>query len=902
MKTNKLLFISIFIIFLSTTVMAYGVNIDWTFDKPNYDVELYRCTNNICSNFVNQLLSTVESSNTYHMSYSTTGTQYHAAFFYEQCYRPNGYTITTFSEFSTTLTDQFVKKNLCRSEINPLTVSVTQSGSDSIVTITTDIKSAFTVSDDAPRSPKFYPESHRRFFTSEINVKLLLDDNLVSEQTIPIYQDEKQTVSFNFNKATLSPGKHTAKILTDPIDCICNQNNKILRYRTVEIQVEEPQNTPPVIQGVPDKTIPEDSGYHDELVDLWQYTHDNETPNSGLTFTVVSQTNKEVVDCIIDYNMYVDCATLHNMNGCSDVRVRVADPQGLYDDDTFSVCVQPVNDAPEVGDIPNQTVDSCHEFEQFDLDSYVKDVDNSDSEITWTYSGNTYLSMSINPTTHVVTVTYPQSFRGSETIKFIATDPEGLSDYDYVKFTVTECLQNTPPTIEVPDQTYDEDSGIHIIDLHNYASDNESPDNQLNFTLISQTNTAVVNCVLSTNRYLQCTTQQNMYGYSDITVRVTDPQGLSDEDTFRITVQPVNDAPEVGEIPNQSIDSCHQFTNFDLDKYVEDPDDTDQEITWHVSGNTQLTVAINSNHAVTIGYPAGFIGSETIRFTAKDPHGAQDYDDVTFTVTECPTQNTPPKIGNIPDKWLKKNSGLNKKLVNLWAYTNDGETPDNELTFTILTQTNPEIVSCTIQDNRYVECTVKPNKLGYSDVTVRVTDPEGLHDEDKFRVNVIEGKVEEEPEVEPSIQIMKVVYDDKVKQGGYLHIDIYAQGNKVKNTRATITIQELDINEEFNRLNAIDVEIPEKADIGLYTMQITVKSNKNEEDKVYRQFLVESKDDLTKMSETDNGKTAKITGATSIEQENNNDEATLTIIAIAVTVILVIIVGVIAALTTKKLV
>lgn len=90
--------------------------------------------------------------------------------------------------------------------------------------------------------------------------------------------------------------------------------------------------------------------------------------------------------------------------------------------------------APIVTDIPNQTITTGSSFATINLDNYVSDADNTDSQITWTYSGDTHINISI--VNRVATITYDNGFTGSETITFTATDPDDLSDSDQAVFTV----------------------------------------------------------------------------------------------------------------------------------------------------------------------------------------------------------------------------------------------------------------------------------------------------------------------------------------------------------------------------------------------------------------------------------------------------------------------------------
>jgi hypothetical protein len=95
------------------------------------------------------------------------------------------------------------------------------------------------------------------------------------------------------------------------------------------------------------------------------------------------------------------------------------------------------NDPPVVSDIRSQTIIRGGSFSIISLDDYVTDTDNTDAEIAWTASGNTDLAVTIDGN-RVATVTAPSGdWRGSETITFRATDPDGLFDEDNAIFGVS---------------------------------------------------------------------------------------------------------------------------------------------------------------------------------------------------------------------------------------------------------------------------------------------------------------------------------------------------------------------------------------------------------------------------------------------------------------------------------
>jgi len=546
MKLFKALLLILTLIITSASVLAYSVNIDWTMNKQNYEVELYPCGNSVCSSVGSRMLYGTSSGYTYHMYYTISGNAYHAAYFYKPGYRPIGYTLNAWGDWTTSFTSSFTKKDYCESTIGTLSVSDTNPTLGETIIISAPITSAFTVSDDHPQSPKYYPSSHIDYFTSDILASLKVYDSVGSlvkalpSQTKSVYQDDDQSVTFSLDTSYLTPGSYKIVLSTDPVDSICNQNNKIINTRELWISISPviPVNTAPVIDGLLDLSFVEDSGLHNDIADLWFYASDAETPDSGLTFTIISQSNAGIVNCVLDSNRYIDCTTQTDEYGYSDIVVRVMDPEGLTDTDTFRITVTPVNDAPAVSvaaGVLDQTIDSCSQFATFDLDDIVSDVDNTDDELTWTVTGNTQLIITVDLSDRTVTVFYPAGFVGSETVTFTATDPDGLSaSYDAV-FTVTECVS-------------------------------------------------------------------------------------------------ANTAPVLSDIPGQKVDSCDAFSTFDLDDYVTDSHDTDDEISWAVTGNDHLSVSISYDHVVSITYDCGWIGSETLIFTATDTGGLTVSDSAVFEV------------------------------------------------------------------------------------------------------------------------------------------------------------------------------------------------------------------------------------------------------------------------------
>lgn len=99
--------------------------------------------------------------------------------------------------------------------------------------------------------------------------------------------------------------------------------------------------------------------------------------------------------------------------------------------------VERVNHPPELSKIDDQLIFPGEIFREVMLDDYLSDPDNQNSEITWSYSGNSSLDILFESRTASVMVPN-DAWRGPETIRFTACDPEGLCASDEVIYQVQD--------------------------------------------------------------------------------------------------------------------------------------------------------------------------------------------------------------------------------------------------------------------------------------------------------------------------------------------------------------------------------------------------------------------------------------------------------------------------------
>ena len=296
-----------------------------------------------------------------------------------------------------------------------------------------------------------------------------------------------------------------------------------------------------------------------------------------------------------------------------------------------TVTITPVNDPPVVSNIGNQTVAEGSSFTPISLDNYVFDPDNADNQLTWSYSGNTNLSVSI--VSRVATITPPTpDWNGTETITFTATDPSLATGSDPATFTVTP-VNDAPvlDNIETSTLTYSEGSpavaitntmtatDIDNINLasaiisisSNYASDQD----QLTFvnanniagswnaisgtmTLSGSSSVANYQSALRSVKYINNSPNPNT-ALRTITFTANDGVASSFPETRNISINATNNPPVLTDPSSTSLNYTENGLPLQLTGTITAADDD----------NTQLVSAMID---ISTGYQ---IGQDTLIFT-----------------------------------------------------------------------------------------------------------------------------------------------------------------------------------------------------------------------------------------------------------------------------------------------
>ncbi len=372
--------------------------------------------------------------------------------------------------------------------------------------------------------------------------------------------------------------------------------------------VNRVNDAPTVENAIADQVLSEDFATY--TIDLNEVFKDTD---SSLEFSV-SGNNSIQISIVSGVATITPTA---DWNGKETITFTAKDPSGESVSQTVNFTVTPVADIEAdkttvVEDTP--TIIKVLGNDTFEDDGKVVSLD--------TNNGPANGTVSVNPDGSV-TYTPNDNYVGKDTFTYIVTSG-GVSESATVEVNVTPV--NDAPVAKGDIATTQEDIAVTIDVLPN---DTDIDGDTLRIDSASvPSDQGTVEIV---DGKLVFTPAENFNGNAEITYTVTDGS-LTDQATVKVTVNAVNDTPVVeSNLADQTL--AEDFTTYtiDLNTAFSDVDNVDGELTFSVSGNSNVLVSIE-NGIATISPTADWNGSETLTFTATDPSGESVSQTVNFTV------------------------------------------------------------------------------------------------------------------------------------------------------------------------------------------------------------------------------------------------------------------------------
>ncbi|MDH0446777.1 putative Ig domain-containing protein [Shewanella sp. GD04112] len=361
----------------------------------------------------------------------------------------------------------------------------------------------------------------------------------------------------------------------------------------------------------------------------------NTTQDAAYSYTLVA-TDSDVGDSVtlsavtlpswLNFNAAtgVLSGTPTNANvGSHAVVLRATDVDGLTIDQSFTIVVANVNDAPTISStaLTSATQDAAYSYTLVATDSDVGD--------SLTLSAVTLPSwLSFNAATGVLSGTPTNANVGSHSVALRATDVDGLTADQ--SFTIVVANVNDAPTISSTALTSATQDTAYSYTL--VATDSDVGDS---LTLSAVTLPSWLSFNAATGVLSGTPTNANVGSHS-VALRATDVDGLTADQSFTIVVANVNDAPTIS---STALTSATQDTAYSYTLVATDSDVGDSLTLSAVTLPSWLS--FNAATGVLSGTPTNAnVGSHAVVLRATDGDGLtidQSFTIVVANVNDAPT-------------------------------------------------------------------------------------------------------------------------------------------------------------------------------------------------------------------------------------------------------------------------
>ncbi|MEA4921060.1 MAG: tandem-95 repeat protein, partial [Clostridiaceae bacterium] len=428
--------------------------------------------------------------------------------------------------------------------------------------------------------------------------------------------------------------------------------------KTVPVTVTE-VNDAPIISTIENRTIEEDK-------------------NSGAIGFAISDVDTAVGSCVVSAvsdnaalipnddshvvlsgdgaNRTITLYPTENLSGTATITITVNDLSGGITITEFAVTVSPVNDTPTIDDISDKVttedvpIGPIH-FHVHDIDSNGLTVSAFTNSTALIPAANIVVDTITSDDEYTITITPAVNKYGTATIYVTVRDDKGLTSTD--SFVLTVSSMNDMPTIStITAKSTNEDTAITIPVT---ISDVETAVSSLSMSVVSSGNEILVPNDLShitfggsgASRTVIITPAADLYGFSEITVKVTDGDGGTATSTFTLTVNSQNDNPTFTAGSDITVTEDAEGTGayssasaWATGLYAGAPNESDQTFSFEVSNdNSTLFTALGQPTISDSGYltfttASNANGRATVSVRLKDSGNAySDYKTFDIDIT-----------------------------------------------------------------------------------------------------------------------------------------------------------------------------------------------------------------------------------------------------------------------------
>ncbi|MEE3233059.1 MAG: FlgD immunoglobulin-like domain containing protein [Candidatus Latescibacterota bacterium] len=354
--------------------------------------------------------------------------------------------------------------------------------------------------------------------------------------------------------------------------------------------------------------------------------------------------------------------------------------------DTLVVVVEVgnLNDAPSFlldGDERTSRMRKNGSIDYF-FDEIVEDIDSpfENLSFSWIDDANTNFGVDTTRTDGrlEINVSAAADYIGEGRVTFIAQDDEGAQGTTVLFLSASDVL---PPTVLVEDLRIELTPGgpIYTENLDDFVEDPDDEKSELVWTVPEG---SLFEISIDENRILSASAAGGVEGFEEVLLSVEDESGEGDQ--LKLVIYASLGGPKVAGIPDFIMDRG-DVLQVDLDEYVFDPNDSNDDLFWEIENRASLSyveVEIDGpTHIATINIPdTAEYESDPVVFKVTDPVGNFDVDSLTvlirpgggqvaesFTVGPLPTGfqvyvNQRPELFDLDD-YVNAPSGFDVSLL-----------------------------------------------------------------------------------------------------------------------------------------------------------------------------------------------------------------------------------------------
>ena len=408
------------------------------------------------------------------------------------------------------------------------------------------------------------------------------------------------------------------------------------------------------------------------------------------------------------------------------IDVQVTDQTGLSDVQTFRITVADIEGgaAPVFVQVNDQSI---NELEPISIQLVANDSDSAQNQLRYE-ALRSPVGSTLDPVTGLFTWT-PNSAAGTRTfgIDVQVTDQTGLSDVQTFRITVADLdVSGAPAFVQIDDQSINE---LEPISIQLVANDSDSAQDQLRYEALR----SPVGSTLDPVTGLFTWTPNSAAGTRTfgIDVQVTDQTGLSDVQTFRITVADIEGgaAPVFVQVDDQSINELEPIS---IQLVANDSDSAQSELRYEAL-RSPIGSTLDPVTGLFTWTPNSAAGTRLFGIDVQviDQTGLSDVQTFRITVADVP-QGEAPVFVQVEDRTINELESVSIQLV-----ATDSDSSQDQLRYTALRSPVGSVL-----DPLTGVFTWTPNSAAGTrtfGIDVQVTDETGASDTQTFRIEVLDN-------------------------------------------------------------------------------------------------------------------------------------------------------------------